>query len=185
MTANRGPKRANRTRAAAAGQTYTQVRQARLTPPADQADDYNDDVHIRQCEGCHWLLDDDYPRCPNGCDDYFDRKRAEEYARRWATEATRRYQEAPVPADVFLEHVRAHPDLMPAAPTTFAGEDIGVRRNWGLPCLRCGQPAANAYVAIPATSQVPRWLDLCPECTHATGVYEPTRDMATTYGQQG
>lgn len=66
-------------------------------------------------------------------------------------------------ADGMLHLLKSEPTLLPQAPATYTAHDIDHRRLDEIHrCLRCGQPAALAYVAD--TEIGPRWLDLCMPC---------------------
>jgi hypothetical protein len=61
--------------------------------------------------------------------------------------------------------LKAEPTLLPEALPDASAAHIDHRRlDEAHTCLRCGDPAACAFIA--ATHIGPRWLDLCHECTH-------------------
>lgn len=68
-----------------------------------------------------------------------------------------------------LTLLAVEPTLLPPAPAHADGTHMEHRRRDEIhQCLRCGQRAACAYIAVSKEQPEagPRWLDLCPACDH-------------------
>jgi hypothetical protein len=63
-----------------------------------------------------------------------------------------------------LHLLKAEPTLLPEAPPDAAARIEQRTHDEVHSCLRCGKRAQEAFVAD--TEIGPRWLDLCPECSH-------------------
>lgn len=65
-------------------------------------------------------------------------------------------------AEGMLHLLAAEPTLLPVAPDSASGEAIEARRLEGHRCIRCGEPATTALIAV-VPGHGKRWIDLCYE----------------------